>query len=212
MEVEPTLQPDRFMIKAVHRLVEYQAATRGDTHAYAAEGQEMTYRELNHRANALARALITSGFRRAAVAAVRIDLSADLLVVLLAVLKTGGAYMWVDGGDPSWPAAVSMRDHCAAGIERWVGLDVARVLNADAQPSPNLPILTRGSDIACVMRRADGAPDVLVPHATIAALLPPTLNVNGRWSAGEGALDAWVALMAGATVTPTIAPMATVAA
>src|SRR5262245_58603248 len=102
----------------------------------------MTYRELNYRANALARALIASGFRRGSLAAVRMERSADLLITLLAVLKAGGAYMWTREGD-DWPEGVSIVDRSANGEERLHAIDVSRVLAEECQPSANLPILTR---------------------------------------------------------------------
>jgi acyl-CoA synthetase (AMP-forming)/AMP-acid ligase II len=75
---------------AVHRVVEQQATTRGESPAYIDDSRMITYRELNTSANTVARVLIASGFKRGSVAAVRMDKSADLVITLLAVLKAGG--------------------------------------------------------------------------------------------------------------------------
>ena len=60
---------------------------------------------------------------------------------------------------------------------------------------------TRGSDIACVLPERSGQPGLLVPHATITALQSHPVPDPVRWSAEPAALDLWLALMAGSTVT-----------
>ena len=189
------------MLIAIHRAVEHQAAVRSELPAYIDGTRTLTYRELNSRANALARALMTSGFKRGSLAAVRMHTSAEVVITLLAVLKAGGAYMRIDDDDPSWPHGLSIVEKCPDGEGRCVAVDVTRMLSGELTPSPNLPILTRGSDVACVLRDHDGSPAVLVPHSTITTLplvqVPPTV----AWSGESGALDLWLALMTGATVT-----------
>lgn len=196
---------------AIHRAVEQQAAMRGDTTAYIDERRTLTYRELNGRANALARALIASGFKRGSLAALRMEPSADLVITLLGVLKAGGAYMRTHRDDASWPRGVSIVDARGDGDGRCVAVDVTHVLADEWRPSPNLPILTRGSDVACVLRDHDGTPALLVPHATITSLPQGQVPFNVEWSGESGALDLWVALMSGATVILRDAPV-TVAA
>jgi non-ribosomal peptide synthetase component F len=189
------------VVIAIHRAVEQQAALHGDRPAYVDDKRTLTYRELNGRANALARALIASGFKRGSLVAVRMGPSADLVITLLGILKAGGAYMRTEPDDPSWPRGLSIVERQAHAEARCVALDVTHVLNEELQPSPNLPILTRGSDVACVLRDRDGSPAVLVPHATIASLPLRQVPPNIQWSSESGALDLWLALMTGATVT-----------
>jgi acyl-CoA synthetase (AMP-forming)/AMP-acid ligase II len=203
------------VVVAVHRAIEQQAAARGESAAYVDGACTLTYRELNGRANALARALIASGFKRGSVAAVRMVTSADLVVTLLAVLKAGGAYMSIDQDDASWPRGLSIVGTGSAGSGRCLAVDVSRMLTQGLSPSANLPILTRATDVACVLRDCDGSPAVLVPHSTIAALPLSHVPRDVRWTLESGALDLWVALMTGATVTtdtPMAAPVRTVAA
>ncbi|HSZ40601.1 MAG TPA: amino acid adenylation domain-containing protein [Trebonia sp.] len=82
-------------------LFQAQAARTPDAVAVASEDAELTYAELNSRANRLARLLIERGARPERLVGVLLERSADLVVALLAVLKAGAAYLPVD---PAYPA------------------------------------------------------------------------------------------------------------
>ncbi|MCF2946282.1 non-ribosomal peptide synthetase, partial [Paenibacillus tarimensis] len=86
--------------KTLHGLFEKQAAVWADRTALVHEGQRLTYRELNSRANALAHRLRTGGVGRETVVAVMMERSAGMITALLAVLKAGGAYLPID---PAYP-------------------------------------------------------------------------------------------------------------
>ncbi|MFF8812629.1 AMP-binding protein [Streptomyces pactum] len=82
-------------------LVEDRAARTPDHPAVVFEGTRLSYAELNARANRLARLLVAHGAgpeRRVAIAVPR---SPELVTTLLAVLKTGAAYVPVDPGYPA---------------------------------------------------------------------------------------------------------------
>jgi non-ribosomal peptide synthetase component F len=186
---------------AIHRLVEQHAASRGDTLAIVDGGRAVTYRELNTRANVVARQLMTAGLRRGAHATVRMAMGADLAIVLLAVLKAGASYSWIDpaAGASEWPLGLSMPAGGDGTQQRYVTIDVSHALRQPLQASPNLPVLTRGTDTACVLHK-DGAA-VLVPHATIAALQERGAARASAWPGDAGALDLWLALISGAMLT-----------
>jgi amino acid adenylation domain-containing protein len=67
----------------------------------AASGAELTYRELEQRANRLAHHLIGLGVGHEDRVAVLMERSADLIVAILAILKAGGTYMPVHEADPA---------------------------------------------------------------------------------------------------------------
>jgi hypothetical protein len=79
-------------------------------------------------------------------------------------------------------------------------IERAAILDVSGRPAPNLPIVTRPDDLACVLPQHNGLPGVLVPHATITALQSHPLPDRAAWSGDVAALDLWLPLMAGGTV------------
>ena len=194
----------------VHRLIERQSALQGDQIALAGDGATLTYRELNQRANVIARELIARGLRRGSHVIVRLERSPDLAVALLAVLKAGAAYTWIDAlvDRSCLPYGISVLE---GGSPRLLVLDPATVLK-DSRSAPNLPIITRGDDIACALPEQDGMPGVLVPHATIASLTEKPVAGRSAWRGDASAIDLWLPLMSGATVTVAATPTVAAAA
>jgi non-ribosomal peptide synthetase component F len=184
----------------VHRVIEAQAVLNGDTPAIVDATRSLSYRELNRRANAVARCLIAHGFRRGAVATVNMPGGPELAIVCLAVLKAGGAYYWRHE-DGLWPQGVSFLQNDASDPERYVAVDVSPALTDTMQHSPNLPIVTRETDLACVMEDAEGQPSVLVPHSTLTALCDDGARRGVFECSDAAALDVWPALMSGGAVT-----------
>ncbi|RKR86482.1 amino acid adenylation domain-containing protein [Micromonospora pisi] len=86
-EVPPAVLPD---------LIGARAAVTPDAIAVRYEGTDLTYAELNARANRLARHLIARGAGPEKLVGVLLERSADLVVALLAVVKTGAAYLPID--------------------------------------------------------------------------------------------------------------------
>jgi amino acid adenylation domain-containing protein len=85
----------------IHEFFEAQIAKTPDAPAVAFRDQQWTYRELNDRANALARKLQSAGVGPGTFVAVCLNRSFELVAALLAILKAGGAYVPLD---PSYPA------------------------------------------------------------------------------------------------------------
>jgi hypothetical protein len=186
--------------QSIQRLVEQQASLNRDLPAIVEDGRAVTYHDLNSQANAVARYLLANGFRRGGHAIVRLPRGAELAVLLLAVLKCGGSYIWLDPSRANgYPSGVSIAPGRHGTEHQVVAVDVASIV-ARTPSGPNLPVLTRGSDIACVLPDDDGAAAVLVPHATITSLCTAPPTAVGRWVGEQGALDLWLGLMLGKTV------------
>ncbi|MEV0505149.1 amino acid adenylation domain-containing protein, partial [Streptomyces spectabilis] len=82
-------------------LIEEQAAHTPDAPALVFGDTTLTYRELSARANQLARHLVGLGAGHETTVALALPRSVELMVALLAVLKSGAAYVPVD---PDYPA------------------------------------------------------------------------------------------------------------
>ncbi|MEV8537230.1 amino acid adenylation domain-containing protein [Streptomyces sp. NPDC051211] len=79
-------------------LVERHASTHPDAVAVVCDGVSLTYRELNRRADGLARQLVRLGAGPESVVGLALPRSARLAVALLATLKSGAAFVLVDAG------------------------------------------------------------------------------------------------------------------
>lgn len=77
-------------------LFEEQAKLHAREIAVECEGEWITYEELNKRANQLARHLRARGVRAESAIAIKLERSIDLVIALLAVMKSGGAYVPID--------------------------------------------------------------------------------------------------------------------
>jgi non-ribosomal peptide synthetase component F len=86
--------------RLVHQLFEGQAARDPAAVAVLADGQALSYGELNARANRLAHYLAGRGVAPGRPVAICAERSAELIVGMLAVLKAGGAYVPLD---PNYP-------------------------------------------------------------------------------------------------------------
>ncbi|HEV7980525.1 non-ribosomal peptide synthetase/type I polyketide synthase [Amycolatopsis sp.] len=85
----------------VVELFEWQARQTPSALAVVAKDATLTFRELDDRANRLARLLVSKGARAERCVALALPRSADFVVAIMAVLKTGAAYLPID---PDLPA------------------------------------------------------------------------------------------------------------
>ncbi|HYZ16396.1 MAG TPA: condensation domain-containing protein, partial [Candidatus Acidoferrum sp.] len=85
---------------AIHRLVEVQAERTPDVVAVTFADQRVTYRELNARADHLARRLRARGVAADVPVGVCLERSIEMITAVLAVLKAGGAYVPLDASYP----------------------------------------------------------------------------------------------------------------
>ena len=85
----------------VHHLIEAQVERTPGAVALVFEGEALTYRELNERANWLAHRLRALGVGPDSLVGLCMERSVEMVVGLLGVLKAGGAYVPLD---PEYPA------------------------------------------------------------------------------------------------------------
>ncbi|MBZ4319203.1 non-ribosomal peptide synthetase [Streptomyces huiliensis] len=91
-------------------LFERQAARTPDATALVADGEEITYAALDARADRLARLLAARGAGPETLVALALHRTADMVVAVLAVLKSGAAYLPLDPDYPAERIAAVRRD------------------------------------------------------------------------------------------------------
>jgi amino acid adenylation domain-containing protein len=94
----------------IQSVFERQAATTPDSIALTCEGKQVTYSELNERANGLARHLQARGVGPEAPVALCLDRSIEMIVAILGVLKAGGYYVPLEPDQPSQRLAFILQD------------------------------------------------------------------------------------------------------
>jgi len=98
--------------RRVHELFEERVRAHPDAVAAVHRDRRWTYRQLNGRANRLARALLARGLRREGVVAVVTERNLDWMAAVLAIFKAGGAYLPIE---PRFPADRIARTLSRAG-------------------------------------------------------------------------------------------------
>ncbi|POM23713.1 Dimodular nonribosomal peptide synthase [Actinomadura rubteroloni] len=165
-------------------LFEERAAKTPEAVAVSDGAAHLTYAELDAAADRLAGLLAERGARPGAFVALALPRSADLVVAVLAVLKTGAAYVPIDPAYPAARVAATLADarpvatvtpDTLAEAARYPAVPLDRALHPDL---PAYVIYTSGST---------GAPKgVVVPHRNVVRLFTATRH----WF-GFGADDVW---------------------
>ena len=94
----------------VHHLFEAQVERTPDAVAVVFEDQQLTYRELNARANQLAHYLKKQGVGPEVLVGICMERSLEMVIGLLAILKAGGAYVPLDPEYPQERLEFMIRD------------------------------------------------------------------------------------------------------
>ena len=96
--------------KCIHQLFEEAVSRSPDAVAVVFEGEELSYRELNARANQLARHLRSLGVEPEVLVGICVERSPLMVIGLLGVLKAGGAYVPLDPNYPKERLAFMLED------------------------------------------------------------------------------------------------------
>ena len=101
--------------KCLHQLFEEQVARTPEATALVHEEQQLSYAELNQRANRLAHYLQRRGVGPEQVVGLLLERSLEMVVAILGVLKAGGAYLPLDPAYPQQRLSYMLADS-AAGL------------------------------------------------------------------------------------------------
>ena len=103
-------QTDYPQNKRIHQLFEEQVQQTPDKIAVVFEDKQLTYAELNARANQLAHYLQKLGVVPDMPVGIYAERSLDIIIALLGILKSGGAYLPLDPALPAESLATRLRD------------------------------------------------------------------------------------------------------
>ncbi len=210
----------------LHELIEAQVKRTPSRPAVTYDGRSLTYLELDGAANDLSRRLRAAGLGPESVVGVLAERSLEMVVGLLAVLKSGGAYMPLDPDYPSERLAFMLKDSRMPVVLAQVRLldrlpaSEARILPLDgmAEPGENMPPAWRSGalpeNLAYVIYTSGstGRPKgTMVPHRAIVNHmlwmqaehpLGPSdrLLQKTSFSFDASVWELWAPLMAGATL------------
>jgi surfactin family lipopeptide synthetase A len=96
--------------QCIHQLFEVQAERTPDTIAIISDQQQLTYRQLNAKANRLAHYLRGLGVGPEVLVGIYMERSQEMMVALLGILKAGGAYVPLDPDFPRERLALMLSD------------------------------------------------------------------------------------------------------
>ncbi|MES2296357.1 MAG: amino acid adenylation domain-containing protein [Pseudomonadota bacterium] len=192
----------------LHELFEQQAARHPHAIALVYEQEQLSYAELNHKANQLAHYLLTH--KRAApdsLVGLCVERSVDMLVGILGILKAGGAYVPLDPTLPQARLAYMLEDadlatvithrelqskHGIGGAQALCLDDPATQAQLAAQPGTDIPVADTGltpANLAYVIYTSGstGKPKgALLEHRNVTRLFAAT-DANF----GFGPADTW---------------------
>lgn len=95
---------------SIHQLFEAQVEQTPDAIAVVFEDKQLTYRELNDKANQLANDLYALGVEPDVLVGICVDRSLEMIIGILAILKAGGAYVPLDPAYPQERIAFMLED------------------------------------------------------------------------------------------------------
>jgi amino acid adenylation domain-containing protein len=176
--------------RCLHELFEAQVERTPSAVAVVFEAQQLTYAELNARANQLAHHLRRRGVGPEVVVGICLERSLEMVVGLLGILKAGGAYLPLDPAYPKDRLAFLLADAQIAVLltQEWLAAELAshraQVMCLDsaseviARQSKENPISGVGADDLAYVIYTSGSTGqpkgVLISHRNVTPLLTAT--------------------------------------
>ncbi|MEG4112410.1 MULTISPECIES: amino acid adenylation domain-containing protein [unclassified Microcoleus] len=191
--------------KCIHQLFEQQVERVPDRLAVVCENQQLTYRELNARANQIADYLQQLGVKSEELVGICAERSVDAIAGMLGILKAGGAYLPLDPTMPKERLALMLQDAGVAVLLTQQQLienlpkTQAKILCLDAEipsvsPSPSPPLSPENLAYVIYTSGSTGTPKgVAIEHRS---LLNYLYSIQERLNLPSGASFATVSTLA----------------
>jgi polyketide synthase PksJ len=184
----------------IHQLVEREAEIEPEKIAITFDGVEISYYELNKRANQLANFLIKNGVVHNSKVALCIDISVDMIISLIAILKTGSCYIPLDSEIPKErldfiindcnPSFIIINDKKIETIDsnksKIINIDEV-ILDNELIENPNLNISENSHAYIIYTSGSTGKPNgVIITHKNVIRLFKSSnslfeFNRNDTW-------------------------------
>src|ERR1700730_11159278 len=178
----------------LHELFERQVAQRPNAVALTCDGVSLTYAQVNARANRIARRLAEYGVKPETLVGLCLHRTNEIVIAILAILKSGGAYLPIDLAYPPDRLAFMLEDAQAPVLLTQRELtsklpstkaralcieDVLEISSTDRSDEANLPPTAAPDNLAYVIYTSGttGKPKgSLITHRNVARLFPATEN------------------------------------
>ena len=161
----------------LHELFEWQVQRSPEATALCCEGRELTYEELDRRANRLAHHLIALGAAPERPVAILLERSLDLVVAILGVLKTGAPYLPIDPMQPPERATFMLADAGAGHL-----------VTRGSLAAPLLPLAVEVIDLDATGEALAGRPETSPGWRISPANLAYVIYTSGSTGTPKGAL------------------------
>ncbi|KAF1029537.1 MAG: Gramicidin S synthase 2 [Pseudomonas sp.] len=181
----------------IHQQVEAHAARQPDAIAVRYEAQQLSYRELNERANQVAHRLLDDGIRPDDRVAICVERGPQMIIGLLGILKAGAGYVPIDPAYPQERIAYTLRDSepVAILVQANTRERVGELASIDLDSLQHLPLTNpnvalTAANLAYVIYTSGstGLPKgVMIEHCNVARLFTATehwfhFNASDTWA------------------------------
>ncbi len=150
--------------KCIHQLFEQQVEKTPDAVAVVFESEQLTYEQLNQRANQLARHLQTLGVKPEVLVGICVERSIEMVVGLLGILKAGGAYVPLDPNYPQERLSYMLEDSA-------VGVLITQSQLLKSLPQNNAQILCLDNDWGVIEKESQSNLNVGVTDHNLAYVI-----------------------------------------
>jgi amino acid adenylation domain-containing protein len=148
----------------IHQLIEKQSDLSPQSIAVIDKTAELTYQELERRANQLAFYLIEQGVKANVLVGICVERNTDMLVCLLAILKSGGAYLPLDKTYPTARIDYMLKDSKVSVL-------ITQSSIITQLPSSNLNILLIDKIGSDVSKLSSSRPNLVLSASNIAYII-----------------------------------------